>query len=546
MLLLGSSEAEQVHQLLPELSRNEAADLLAPESIGPNDRVWLDLSDTEPQRWNLIQEELPPLHRRVIECRARLVVIKPYGGELRPDFRQFRRIVESTPAAKVFRHLLRVEGLLSGEEPALPGSLSGAPSMAAIQQFIDYILDAKDQLAGDGDLASWITAAEERMSPREEHVTEALDKLTDAAQRALLLAVAMLHGAHADAIERAATTLLTKVQGESGTVLERPPLRERLTEIGVKPDSMRHVRFSRPGYDFAVRAFFWKHFPDLHGTIATWVRATIDSKELSEDERDYLVRAFVDQCLDSRYQDFWTSLIKDLTAEPVNPSRMTAATAVLRHGLRDHKSSRAFRQQIYRWSLAGDLSVRLAAVLIEACSEMASTHPEQAIVRLHHVTRHYPEQTVARETLTGLASSDPWLLSYFLARVADARTEEVQRTDATLFLDIADASLFTTRWPASRLIAQRQVVNHLAGGWALTFTWLPPETWAPVAREWLRSAANDSANRGVLLDVVVVGAKQRGDLLSALFGMAHRAEFRDVIADPLLERISAAQGIRLT
>ena len=219
---------------------------------------------------------------------------------------------------------------------------------------------------------------------------------------------------------------------------------------------------------------------------------------------------------------------------------------MLRHGLRDQKSGRAFRQQIYRWSTAGDLSLRLVGVLVEACDAMAVTHPEQALVRLHHVVRRYPEQADARQMLTGLASSDPWLLSYFLHRPGGIRSERAPDTDADLFLGIADAGLFTTRWPASRLIVQRQIADDLAAGWTLAFTRLPVEMWAPSAHEWLRHAAEDDVYRHSLLDVLVDGAGRRADLLSRLFGMAHRAEFRDVISRPLLMKISAAQGVDLT
>jgi hypothetical protein len=546
MLLRSSSEAERVHELLPDSPEEETSFRLSPGSVGPDDRVWVDLSDPKPGLWDVIQEELPTLHERVLTCNARLVVIKPYGAELRPDFREFRTTIGRAPAKEVFNHLLRTEGLLHGEDLTLPRSLADMPSMATIQQFIDYVLDARGDPAGEGDLASWIAAAEERASPQEEHVADTLTTLTEAPERALLLSVAMLHGAHADVIDRAATALLVSLQDQPSTALGRLPLHKRLVKVGAKPDTMRHVRFTRPGYEFAVRAFFWKHYPELHYPIATWVRDTIDSKELSEAEQKALARGFVDQCLERRYQDLWTDLVEHLTRKSPSPSCLAVAIAALRHGLRDQENGRAFRQQIYRWSTAGDLSLRLASVLVEACVEMADTYPEQALVRLHHVVRHYPEQADARGTLTGLASSDPWLLSYFLARLGGPRSERALDTDAGLFLGIADAGRFTTRWPASRLIAQRQIADDLAAGWTLAFTRLAAETWAPSAHEWLRHAAEDDVNRHALLDVLVNGAGRRADLLSRLFGMAHRAEFRDVISKPLLKKINAAQNSNLT
>lgn len=181
MLLLGSSsEAEKVHELpLPE-TREETPFWHRTDSVEADGRLWADLSDPEQAGfWDAVENELPALHARALECNARLVVIKPWDAGLRSDFREFRRTIGRAPAEAVFCHLLRAEGLLlHGDAPGLPGSLTGTPPMAVIQQFIGYVLDARDPSAGDGDLASWITAAEERASPREEHVTEALATLT--------------------------------------------------------------------------------------------------------------------------------------------------------------------------------------------------------------------------------------------------------------------------------------------------------------------------------------------------------------------------------
>jgi hypothetical protein len=544
MLLLGSSsEAELVHELTPEEPGEETPFWLRPDSVGRDDRVWVDLSDlVSPGRWDLIQRDLLNLHARVQECNARLVIVKPYDAELLPEFRELRRTIGRPSATAVFSHLLEAEGLLHGEHPALPGFLADKPSMSAIRQFIDYVLDARDHSAGGNDLANWIAAAQERASPQEEHVAKALTTLTGAPERALLLSVAMLHGAHADVIDRAATALLASLQDVPSTALGRSPLRERLAELGAELDIRQHVRFTRRGYEFAVRAFFWKHFPELHVSVATLVRDTLDSRELDEAEERALACDFADQCLEWRYQGFWSELVKHLATQSPSPSRKAAAVAVLRRGLHDRNSGRAFRQQIYQWS-TGDLSLNLADVLVEACMEMADAYPEQALVRLHHVVRRRPEQTSARQTLIELACSAPWLLSYFLYRLAETQSLRAPDTDARLFLDIANAGLFTTHWTASRLIARRRIAGSLAKGWALAFARLSAETWVPAAREWLRHAAEDDANRDALLDVLVAAAGERADLLSRLFGVAHRAEFRDAISRPLLKKISAAQGV---
>lgn len=247
-------------------------------------------------------------------------------------------------------------------------------------------------------------------------------------------------------------------------------------------------------------------------------------------------------CLERRYQHFWTGLVRYLTAGRAEQGRTAAAAAVLRHGLRDDMSATAFRQQIYDWSRAADLSFELASALSLACSDMADSHPEQAIVRLHHVARRYPEHQNAREILAGLARSDPWLLRYYLARLGRTSSAKARAADADLFLDIANAHLFTTHWPGSKLIAQHQIQSQLTAAWGLVVTHLDYQDWAAAAREWLGYAAEDITNRPVLLDVLVDAARQRTVVLAKLFGTAHRSEFREVISGPLLNKINVAQG----
>jgi len=178
---------------------------------------------------------------------------------------------------------------------------------------------------------------------------------------------------------------------------------------------------------------------------------------------------------------------------------------------------------------------------------MSYTNPDEAIVRLHHVARRN-QGVGARNALAALARSDPLLLSLLLSRLTRSGPEgtRTRRVDALIFLDIAGAALFTTSWSTSKpLITQTQVAGQLTAGWALAFSQLEYKDWASSAHEWLRHAAKDYADRHALLDALVAGADQRPDLLSKLFGMAHRGEFRDALSGLLLEKINAAQGVEL-
>jgi len=348
----------------------------------------------------------------------------------------------------VFGHLLGVEGLANGADLPRPDFLRSTRSMNEIRQFVYDILDAKEEQASKddkGDLQRWIAAAELPTSPRETPVSEALTELASASQRALLLAVAMLHGAHADVIDGAASALVASLPGAPDAALDRSPLGERLREIGADADPARHVRFTRSGYEAAVRLFFWRHFPELHGVLATWVRVTLASNHLSDDDRTEMAGGFAAQCLDARYQRYWTALLRLL-----------------------------------------------------------------------------------------------------LSRLADRPFETTRTVDARIFLHVADPSRLTARQPTSPPpITQSDVARQLAAGWALAFTRLPGTEWASHASDWLRCAAEDDTNRHPLLNVLIEGGRPATAVLPQLYGLAHRAPFRDVIADLVLNQISAVQGVEL-
>jgi len=418
--------------------------------------------------------------------------------------------------------------------------------MADIRQFINDAVDARDQSGGRGGVADWIAAADKPTAPRETRVAEALKKLPRTPQRALLLCTAMLHGAHADVIDWGTATLLASLSDGSGTTLSDLPLDERLQEIEAKPDAARHVRFVSPGYEAAVRAYFWRHFPELHGTVADWVRMTLDSKGLSDDDRETLARGFTELCVEQRYQPLWRDLVRHLTSRPAKLTKMVAAATILEHGLLDEKNSRTFRRQVYEWSLDDGTSDILAEVLVAACDMMAGTHASEALVRLHHLARRHPRRVGARDALAALARGDHWLMSLLLSRLTRRSPEAGLTTDAEIFLTIADASHFTRRPSTGQpLIRQSQVASQLTAGWALAFTRLPSEQWASQATDWLHCAAEDNANRHVLVDVLVEGAREITAVLPKLYALAHRGAFRDVITGLVLTKISAIQGIEL-
>ncbi|MBV9380206.1 MAG: toll/interleukin-1 receptor domain-containing protein [Streptosporangiaceae bacterium] len=537
-----------LHELDPQEPDEGSSFYIDPDLIGRDDGMWVDLSGASQQRWSQVQKELPVLHSRVQERNARLVVIQPHELDLRADFRPYVKRIASPRREEVFGHLLNVEGLANGADLPTPDFLKSPRSMDDIRRFVDDILYARDQqadTADKADLQRWIAAAEQPTSPRETPVSEALTKLTLASQRALLLSVAMLHGAHADVINGAAAALMASLPGEPDAALNRPPLGERLREVGAETDAARNVHFTSSGYEAAVRLFFWRHFPELHDILATWVRTTLGSNVLSLDERVEMARGFAAQCLGARYQRYWTDVVEHLTAQPSNPASELAAAAILRVGLADEANSRTFRRQIYDWSRASDTSGNLATVLVVACQQMTQTHPAEALVRLHHLARRH-KRTDIWDALADVVYGNGPLLRLLLSRLTDRPIETTRIVDARIFLHVADPGRLTVRQPTSQpLIAQSDVSRQLAAGWTLAFTRLPGTGWASRASDWLRCAAEDDTSRHLLLNALIEGGRPASAVLPQLYGLAHRAPFRDVIADLVLNQISAVQGVEL-
>jgi hypothetical protein len=549
MLLFNSrSGGGELHELDPQEPDEGSWRRIDPELIAHDDGMWVDLSGADQQLWSQIQKELSGLIRRVQEQNARLVVIQPYGLELRSEFRPYLRHLRKPQQEEVFDHLLGVEGLANEADPPRPGFLKSPRSMGDIRQFVDDILDAKKQSAdkdNKGEIKHWIAAAEKPTSPRETPVSEALTKLTSASQRALLISVAMLHGAHADVIDGAASALVASLPGEPDAALIRLPLGDRLREVGAEIDTERHVHFNRSGYESAVRLFFWRHFPELHDVLETWVRSTLGSNDLSYDDREEMARGFTAQCLGARYQRYWTALVEHLAAQQSSLA-CELAFSILQDGLEDEANSRTFRRQIYDWSTASGTSGSLATVLVFACQQMTRTHPAEALVRLHHLARRHPERTDIWDALVDLVYGNGPLLRLLLTRLTDRPFETTWTVDARIFLHVADPARLTAPRPTSQPpIAQSDVTRQLAAGWTLAFTRLPRTEWASYVSEWLRCAAEDDINRHALLNVLIGGGRPATAVLPQLYGLAHRAPFRDVIADLVLKQISAVQGVGL-
>lgn len=539
-------DAENLQELLPQ--ERESGFWLDLTHIGNGDRTWLDLSEADGPLWTDVHAELSSLRAAVHERAAHLVVVLP--NEPRdplPESDQYRVRIERPPAQEVLRRHLRLAGIPQpGQLPA--GQFTGDNQpLREIARYVQLITDARERASGQGDLATWYADAYQAWRGQETEVAALMARLSHGPQRALLLATAMLHGGHADSVHNAAASFLRTVEHprDESPVLERATLGHRLDEINAELDASGNVRFTTLGYDSAVRTYFWTHLPELHEHIRDWVGRTAGSANLTDAERQALVRRFTEQCLTDRYQATWVSLVKQCTAMRTLGG-MKAAALVLQCGLQDDAHGRIFRRQIYQWSRLDDLPDRLAEVITAACrDEMVVSHPDEALVRLHHVARR-ERGTLAREALVGLASGDRRLLRQMLSRLTDTSPERTKPpVDADLFLELADPAALTKADPRNHaLMDDTDVLRQLTEGWNLAFANPSHEAWQPFATRWLIHAAKDGLHRHALLDVLVGGGGPHTSVLARLYAMTRGPELRQAVSDLLLEKINVAQGVQ--
>ncbi|MEV5754675.1 hypothetical protein AB0L00_43290 [Actinoallomurus sp. NPDC052308] len=537
------NDAEQLHEVV--LQGKEDASRINPDHVGDGDRVWLDLSQVDGQLWGEVHAELSSLRATVRQRDAYLVVVLPDTvDDLGSTLAQYRVEIQRPAVGDVLSRYLMAEDIPQPTRLPPLRFLDTARRMDQIRKYVALIVRAREKDRESGFIA-WCETADQALSGQEQDVATLVAGLTEGPPRALLLATAILHEAHADIVHRASASLLKTVEHprDESPILVRDPLDHRLEEIGAELDSTGNVRFRKLDYDAAVRSYFWTHMPELHGHIQEWVRETVDMTDLTSRERENLVTWFTDQCLNERYRPALVSLVNQWTANPTTPRKMEAAAVVLQRGLQHEKQGRFFRRQIYEWSRITNLSDRLAEVIIVACrDEMMTKHPDEALVRLHHVARR-EHGTRARETLIQLVSGAPRLRRQMLNRLTDPSEPGKWPADVDLFLELADPESLTD--PGKRghpLIAENSVRRQLTIGWALAFAQRPHEEWAPQVRRWLHVAAGNERYRHALLDVLIGGGAQRTSVLAHFYTMTR--EQCASLSGSVMQKINIAQGVQ--
>ncbi|WP_433375817.1 hypothetical protein [Streptosporangium sp. CA-115845] len=560
-ILLGElySGSETFHELLLK----DKPPYLKTSQVGEGALVLVDLSAiTSEQAWTEVQGELPDLRKVVHERGAHLVAILPTRRveRLGADLGAYRVEITRPAGIGVLQRYLRMAGIPVAETDSAPQATSGfllrSPSMQEIADFAALVVEARTTAGSAGGFAAWCESA---LAALDNHqgklVADDLVKLRKGPQRALLLATAMLHGAHIDVIHRATAAMLegVKYPQDERPLLERADLAARFQKIGATPDASGQVRFDKLGYDSAVRTHFWTHRPELREPIQKWVGDAVGLTGLETDDRDKLIKRFAELCLHDRYRDLLLTLISQCAKDTGNGFRTSAAVQALRRGLQHEQHSRFFRKKIYEWSRETNLPKGLTEVLVVACWQvMAVRHPDQAMVRLHHLARRERGTTHARAALMQLVGADAQLRVRMLERLVERLQLEEWPIDADLFVEFADPAPLTATGPRMRApLSDPGLRERLITGWSIAFHRCPYEVWRTQVERWIRTASDDEPHREYLLDTLVAGGGQRADLLARLHVITRDLdrpgtdgqERHAFLIDHVLRKINFSMGI---
>jgi hypothetical protein len=511
------------------------------EDVVERDRLLLDLSDIDDQQFERVQEELPEFFETAAGLDAVLVVLLPAGTRrTRPEFRA--RFVElgAPDSLQMLRRHLSSYGIAL--PTPVPHAIDEVLKRGNVRDIADLAYLAREARAADpnGGVASWLGKALAAISDRDAEIAGLVRAHPTAAERALLLAMALFDDSDCETIAAAESQLLQSVPHTvgPGPEFERAGLGVRVNDVGgrISPDG--RVHFKAAHHPAAVLRYFWTHFPSLRGDFVAWV-VECGALRLEDDHRERMVARLLEQCFAVGRLDDVFGAVHRWATEVRFPSAL--ASAALEYGLTNEEHGWAFRRKCYDWATAQSngrttTPARLADLVVAACrTVIVETHPEQAIVRLRHLTRHPHEQVAMRavEALAEVVGSDRERMRYLLTRLTGGRAPGAEPRDAHLFLTIvAPESLVVRRGRNRSLLADAGVRSRLAERWHDVLDSLPSERYEPVLHRWLSVQAEAGPpDSHALVSVLVAACDSRFDLLSSLHAAA-RSWLRTLPREP--------------
>lgn len=548
MLLHDLSDTRGSLHELPDTSDDTAASPLDIRDIGAGDRLLLDLSEAEESRYLAVQKVLSDFRDSLVRRGAHLAVVLPHhlGYLLQDELKRLTVEIGRPSAQRVLTRHLRHEGIeppqseLGGSE--LLAYLTRAP-MRDVAGLADRIRRCRDVSPADRGFSHWLTESLVDQHDQASRVAADLSAQQDGRHRALLLSLALFHGAAPGAVLQGANALLRVLSHPPDPTprLDRADLYAELSDIGAETQPDGRVRFRIAGYDHAVRDHFWTFLPDIRRQLRDWFDECLTRSSLLPSDRKEAVARFAAQSLRAARPEDLSWLAHRWTADKAPAHLVPDAAQVLACGLEDEQYGRFFRQQIYDWSTSSETSRGLRQVLVPVCSTtMARSHPDQALVRLHHLARRSNgvAGADARLALLHLARSEHRLYRRMLDRLGSGIDQGQWGEDRALFLELADPV---------RLVGYRSVRESLITCWNGVLRH-PVESWAASLARWL-TAGEDIRHRDLVLRVLSAACATDVRVSGCLYRAALHWQHADPSASRaetvslLLRKINTAQGI---
>ena len=549
MLLHELSESRGTLHELPDTADDDATSSpLDTQAINDGDRLLLDLSEVDESRYVDVQNALSDFRAGLRAHGAHLAIVLPHqlGYLLKDELKRLTVEIGRPSARRVLTRRLRCDDIVFAPEDlggtSLGTFLTQAP-MRDVTGLADRIRHCRDTSSADRGFPQWLAEALLDQHDQTARVATDLSAEENGRHKALLLSLAMFHDTTPGVVLQATNSLLGVLSHPPDTTprLDRADLHAELSAIKAETRSDGRVRFSVPGYDRGVRDHFWTFLPDIRRQLRDWFKDCLVEFPLPKDDRTQAVKRFATQSLRTERPEDLIWLAEQWTARKAKGHLIPDAAQVLACGLDDDRHGRFFRQRIYDWATSGETGDRLRQVLVVVCAEtMARSHPDQALVRLHHLARRSAGQAGAdaRAALLKLTGSDRRLYRRMLDRLNTSIAHGQWDRDRDLFLEIADPV---------RLIGYRDVRDALTSCWTGVLR-RPVTSWCvPVAR-WL-TVAEDVRHRDLVLRVLsaacATDVQVSGQLYRVALGWARTGEDteRPRTVEHLLRRINADQGI---
>ncbi|MEU6995889.1 hypothetical protein ABZ953_35210 [Streptomyces sp. NPDC046465] len=478
-----------------------------PFEVSADDRYLLDLSSVTDGEYRAAERTLVQYRSVVEQGDARMVVILPagLGWMLHEDLSSLVVTLGRPRGRHVLGRHLRAwnvpfdAGDLDTEE--LRHLFDSAP-MRELARLAELVAEARDSQRYGSTFLTWCAEAVAAATNWSDDVARQLRNHRGAHERALLLAAAMVSGAPAEAALKGAQLLLDVLRHEpDGPIgLARADLGEQLMDLGIERNDDGQIVFARLEYDSAVRRHFWTNFPDLRLAFRDWVARCVDIPDLTADGRMKLIARFAEQAMATGCPGHVCSLVEAWTRQQDGRFRAEAA-AVLELGLSHERYGSYFRSRVYYWAI-GRISSELAHVLTDVCRQViAATHPEQAAVRLRHLTLRHTgkERDAARTALLELARADRRVFRRLTDRIislplADGADE--------LLLDLLD--------PVPLRIAPPY--KEFALGWRALLMTRTAAEWTPLLHRWLDALSRGTLDHRIVGSLIVAAAGDYGAL----------------------------------